>query len=102
MDAVTIADPLPLAQALIRRPSITPAEEGALDLVEHALTRLGFSTRRVKFGLVDNLYARFGDARPNFCFAGHVDVVPPGAGWSNDPFAEKSRIMRLLLWFPYL
>lgn len=91
MDADTIADPLPLAQALIRRPSVTPAEEGALDLVEGALERLGFSTRRLKFGLVDNLYARLGDARPNFCFAGHVDVVPPGAGWSADPFGAEVR-----------
>jgi succinyl-diaminopimelate desuccinylase len=45
--------------------------------------------RRLKFGLVDNLYARLGAARPNFCFAGHVDVVPPGAGWSSDPFAAE-------------
>lgn len=91
MDARTIADPLPLAQALIRRPSITPVEAGALDLIENALTALGFATRRMKFGLVDNLYARLGAARPNFCFAGHVDVVPPGEGWTSDPFAADIR-----------
>jgi len=91
MVADTIADPIPLAQALIRRPSVTPAEEGALDVVEGALTALGFKVRRLKFGLVDNLYARLGEARPNFCFAGHVDVVPPGAGWSSDPFAGEIR-----------
>jgi succinyl-diaminopimelate desuccinylase len=91
MDARTIADPIPLAQALISRPSVTPAEEGALDIVEDALKALGFSTRRLKFGLVDNLYARLGEVRPNFCFAGHVDVVPPGAGWSSDPFKPEIR-----------
>jgi succinyl-diaminopimelate desuccinylase len=89
MDARTIADPIPLAQELIRRPSITPAEAGALDVAERALRSLGFEVRRLKFGLVDNLYARLGAARPNFCFAGHVDVVPPGAGWSSDPFAAE-------------
>jgi succinyl-diaminopimelate desuccinylase len=91
MDARTIADPIPLAQSLMRRPSVTPAEEGALDVAEGALSALGFGVKRYKFGLVDNLYARLGDARPNFCFAGHVDVVPPGEGWSVDPFAAVVR-----------
>lgn len=91
MDARTHTDPIPLAQALIRRPSVTPEEAGALDVAESALAALGFSVRRMKFGLVDNLYARLGAARPNFCFAGHVDVVPPGAGWSIDPFAAEVR-----------
>jgi succinyl-diaminopimelate desuccinylase len=95
MDARTIADPIPLAQALIHRPSITPAEEGALDVAEGALTALGFAVRRLKFGLVDNLYARLGSAAPNFCFAGHVDVVPPGSGWTSDPFAAEIRDGRL-------
>jgi succinyl-diaminopimelate desuccinylase len=85
------ADPLPLAQALMRCASITPHEAGALDVAEAALARLGFSVKRRKFGIVDNLYARFGAARPNFCFAGHVDVVPPGEGWSSDPFAAEIR-----------
>lgn len=84
-----MTDPLPLAQALIRRPSVTPSEEGALDVAESALKAMGFRTRRMKFGAVDNLYARLGDAAPNFCFAGHVDVVPPGAGWRVDPFAGE-------------
>mgnify|MGYP001426977198 CR=1 FL=1 len=91
MDARTSTDPIPLAQALIRRPSITPAEAGALDIVEAALAPLGFRVRRLKFGLVDNLYARLGEARPNFCFAGHVDVVPPGQDWVSDPFAAEIR-----------
>lgn len=91
MDARTLTDPVPLAQALMRRPSVTPAEQGALDVAEQALAALGFTTQRLKFGAVDNLYARLGAARPNFCFAGHVDVVPPGAGWASDPFAAEIR-----------
>lgn len=91
MDARTIADPVALAQELMRRPSVTPAEEGALDVAQRALEALGFKARRLKFGLVDNLYAKLGEARPNFCFAGHVDVVPPGAGWASDPFAAEIR-----------
>jgi succinyl-diaminopimelate desuccinylase len=87
----TVVDPIALAQALIRCPSVTPAEAGALDVIEAALAGLGFRCRRLRFGTspaVDNLYARFGSHAPNFCFAGHVDVVPPGAfeAWSTDPF----------------
>lgn len=91
MDARTLADPLPLAQALMRRPSVTPDEQGALDVAQAALEALGFKTERLKFGLVDNLYARLGAVQPNFCFAGHVDVVPPGSGWTSDPFAAEIR-----------
>lgn len=91
MDARTIADPIPLAQALIRRPSVTPAPADVLDITQHELEQLGFRVRRLKFGLVDNLYARLGDAAPNFCFAGHLDVVPPGDGWATDPFAAEIR-----------
>ncbi len=85
------ADPLPLAQALMRCPSVTPAEAGTLDLLHQKLEGLGFRVQRMKFGLVDNLYARLGTAAPNFCFAGHADVVPPGAGWKSDPFAADIR-----------
>jgi len=91
MDARTLTDPLPLAQALMRRPSVTPDEAGVMDLAQQTLEALGFRVKRYKFGLVDNLYARFGDARPNFCFAGHLDVVPPGEGWASDPFAAEIR-----------
>jgi succinyl-diaminopimelate desuccinylase len=89
--ADTIADPIPLAQALMRCPSITPAEAGVMDIAEQALAKLGFATKRYKFGIVDNLYARLGNAAPNFCFAGHLDVVPPGEGWMSDPFAAEIR-----------
>ena len=85
-------DPLPIAQALIQRPSITPRDEGALGVVQSALEQLGFDCRRYPFGEVDNLYARRGTASPCFLFAGHTDVVPPGAdaAWQKPPFAAEA------------
>ncbi len=85
---MTSIDPVDLSRALIRRPSVTPADEGALSVLESALSGLGFKCTRLKFEDVDNLFARFGDAAPHFCFAGHTDVVPPGdeAGWTRPPF----------------
>jgi succinyl-diaminopimelate desuccinylase len=82
-------DALELAQALIRRPSVTPADEGALGVVEGYLESLGFQCRRMRFGGIENLYARRGAAGPNLCFAGHTDVVPVGdaKAWRHDPFA---------------
>ncbi len=84
-------DALALTQALIRRPSVTPADEGAMDILERELAGLGFDCRRMKFGEIENLYARRGTARPNLCFAGHTDVVPVGdsAAWTQDPFAGQ-------------
>ena len=91
-------DPVELARALIRRPSITPADEGALDIVETALAALGFSCSRLPFEQegaerVDNLYARWGEESPNLCFAGHTDVVPPGPedAWTVPPFEAAIR-----------
>jgi len=84
-------DALALAQALIRRPSVTPKDAGALDILEAVLKELGFVTHRLPFGEVDNLYARLGTEAPHFCFAGHTDVVPVGEGWSADPFAAEVR-----------
>jgi succinyl-diaminopimelate desuccinylase len=97
-------DPVELARELIRCPSVTPAEAGALDALQQALERLGFTCHRLTFSTggtpdVDNLYARIGrDSGPNFCFAGHVDVVPVGdrAAWSADPFAAELRDEQLL------
>jgi succinyl-diaminopimelate desuccinylase len=87
-------DPVALAGALIRRPSVTPHDEGAIDLLKEKLEALGFTCHRLVFGQegtddVVNLYARIGTGRPNFAFAGHTDVVPTGdpAQWSFDPFA---------------
>ena len=81
----TALDPAALAAALIRRPSVTPKDEGALEIVAGALEKLRFDCHRLVFGEIDNLYARRGDRRPNLCFAGHTDVVPPGGGeaWST-------------------
>ncbi|MFI4935144.1 MAG: succinyl-diaminopimelate desuccinylase [Caulobacterales bacterium] len=84
-------DPIALSQALIRCPSVTPADGGAMDLVQQALADLGFACRRMKFGEIENLYARLNQSRPNLCFAGHTDVVPVGdaGAWSADPFAAR-------------
>ncbi len=84
--AETLADPLPLAQRLIRCASVTPADAGAQDVLAEALAALGFTIHRLRFGETENLYARLGTGSPHLCFAGHTDVVPPGAGWRHDPF----------------
>jgi len=83
-----VIDAVELTRDLIRRPSVTPADAGAMDVVEAALAGLGFACRRMKFGEIENLYARYGTARPNLCFAGHTDVVPVGdaAAWSQGAF----------------
>jgi succinyl-diaminopimelate desuccinylase len=81
-------DVLDLARDLIRRPSVTPADAGAMDTLQRALEGLGFACRRMRFGEIENLYARRGTAAPNLCFAGHTDVVPAGdeAAWTSGPF----------------
>lgn len=90
-------DPVPLAQALIRCRSVTPADDGALDIVQRALEPLGFACTRLAFGpddyRVDNLFARRGAGGPHLCYAGHTDVVPPGdvAAWTGDPFSGEVR-----------
>lgn len=95
IDPSAAPDPVELAVAMIRCPSVTPADAGALDVLQQALERLGFRCHRLPFGepRVDNLYAVIGDDGPNFCFAGHTDVVPPGpvAAWAIDPFAGTVR-----------
>jgi succinyl-diaminopimelate desuccinylase len=91
-------DPLAHAIALIRCPSVTPDQAGALDYAESQLVKAGFACQRLRFvseGLpeIDNLYARLGEAAPHLCFAGHVDVVPAGdeAAWTSPPFAAEIR-----------
>lgn len=71
-----IVDPVVLAQKLIRCQSITPLEDGCFEQLVPALEQLCFSTKRLPFPPVDNLYCRYGTQGPNFCFAGHIDVVP--------------------------
>jgi succinyl-diaminopimelate desuccinylase len=86
-------DPVPLAQALIRCPSVTPADAGALGVMEAALTALGFTCHRLTFGETPNLYARRGTTGPHFCYAGHTDVVPtgPAEAWADGPFSGVVR-----------
>ena len=92
-----MTDPVALAQALIRCRSVTPADDGALDVVQRHLEGLGFSCWRLPFGpedwRVDNLFARRGEGAPHLMYCGHTDVVPPGdvARWTDDPFAAVVR-----------
>ncbi len=87
-------DPVELAAELIRRPSVTPKDEGCIPYLAAVLTDLGFACETVEFSEpgtepVLNLYARLGKGGRNLCFAGHTDVVPTGPldGWSQPPFA---------------
>jgi succinyl-diaminopimelate desuccinylase len=85
-------DPVLLTQSLIRYPSITPQDHGSLGFIQGILEKLGFTCHLLHFGEetpVANLYARKGSNSPHLCFAGHVDVVPPGEAhmWHHDPFA---------------
>src|SRR6201987_2754587 len=89
-------DALSIAQALIRCPSVTPIDAGALGVLETLLKQHGFTTHRVTFSEagtadVDNLYARIGDGAPHITFAGHTDVVPAGdeAAWSHGAFSGE-------------
>ncbi len=95
-------DPIEIAKELIRCPSVTPEDEGALAVLERYLKPLGFTCERMRFSAegtpdVDNLYARYGTGSPHFCFAGHTDVVPVGdeAAWTTDPFAAQVKDGRL-------
>jgi succinyl-diaminopimelate desuccinylase len=86
------ADPLALAQALIRCASVTPADAGAQGVLANALERLGFTVTRLRYGETENLFARIGTGGRHLCFAGHTDVVPPGASnWRADPFGGEIR-----------
>jgi succinyl-diaminopimelate desuccinylase len=93
---VAATDPIALARDLLRCPSVTPAEGGALALIEGRLKGAGFTVHRVTFAEpgtapVENLYARLGDSSPHLMFAGHTDVVPPGdeSKWTHAPFAGE-------------
>ena len=90
------ATPLEIAQDLIRCPSVTPEEGGALDYLQGMLEAAGFTCERLVFSDentpdVDNLFARLGDGAPHLCFAGHTDVVPPGNSddWTHPPFSAE-------------
>ena len=81
-------DPVTLTQELIRCPSVTPEEGGAITLLETLLGQFGFVCTRISRGGVENLYARYGSGNPVFAFAGHTDVVPVGSAdaWTHGPF----------------
>jgi succinyl-diaminopimelate desuccinylase len=90
------ADPVTIARDLLRCPSVTPAEGGALTCLENLLKDAGFEVNRVVFAEpgtvpVENLHARIGAGSPHLVFAGHTDVVPPGdeAKWTRPPFAGE-------------
>ena len=89
--AIASIDALALAQDLIRRPSVTPEDAGALDLLEAVVKELGFVTAIAcpSRAMSDNLYARLGDGAPHFCFAGHTDVVPAGEGWKHRSLCRR-------------
>jgi succinyl-diaminopimelate desuccinylase len=84
---------LELTKALIERPSITPEDKGCQQLLAERLEKIGFVIEKLRFGDVDNLWARRGTSAPLFAFAGHTDVVPTGplADWTTDPFKPVVR-----------
>ena len=89
-------DPVDLTRRLIACPSVTPLEAGVLDVLEAELRAVGFDVHRFHAGEapdgpVENLFATRGSGSPHFAFAGHVDVVPAGAGWSSNPFDPEIR-----------
>jgi succinyl-diaminopimelate desuccinylase len=90
------ADPVAIARDLLRCPSVTPEEGGALAYLQDVLAKAGFDVHRMTFAEpgtapIENLYARIGTAQPNLVFAGHTDVVPPGdeKAWHHPPFAGE-------------
>ncbi len=89
-------DPIALLERLIACESVTPEEGGAQALLEETLTSLGFDVERLvsgeePHGPVPNLLATRGSGGPHFAFAGHTDVVPPGKGWTSDPFTAETK-----------
>jgi succinyl-diaminopimelate desuccinylase len=79
---------LALTEDLLRRPSVSPEDHGCIDVICARLEPLGFRNERLRFGPVENLWARRGDDGPVLCFAGHTDVVPTGPreDWRTEPF----------------
>ena len=94
-------DPVELATKLINVPSVTPARGEVFDVLQSALEPLGFTCHRWVMGEppdgpTENMVAIRGDGSPHFGFAGHLDVVPPGEGWSADPFEARFEDGRLV------
>ncbi|HET7817661.1 MAG TPA: succinyl-diaminopimelate desuccinylase [Sphingomicrobium sp.] len=94
-------DPVELARELVRVPSVTPASGEVFDVLQAALEPLGFTVHRWVMGEppdgpTENMVAIRGSGGPHFAFAGHLDVVPPGDGWSGDPFEARIEDGRLV------
>ena len=89
---------LKLAKDLIRKPSITPKDAGAINLLAKNLRSIGFNCKIINFENVKNLYAKLGKSSPNFCYAGHTDVVPPGniKNWTTNPFKPIVKNKKLI------
>ena len=89
---------LKLAKELIRRPSVTPKDAGAINILAKNLRSLGFKCQLINFKNIKNLYAKLGKSSPNFCYAGHTDVVPPGniKDWSVNPFKPTIKNNKLI------
>ncbi len=89
---------LKLAKELIRKPSITPKDAGTINILAKNLKSLGFKCQYINFKNVKNLYAKLGKSSPNFCYAGHTDVVPPGNfdDWSVNPFKPTVKNNKLI------
>jgi len=87
-----------LAKELIRCPSVTPKDAGAINILAKKLRLLGFKCQMMNFKNIKNLYARLGKSSPNFCFAGHTDVVPVGdlKSWSVNPFLGAVKNNKLI------
>jgi succinyl-diaminopimelate desuccinylase len=88
-----MSDTLELTQDLMARRSVTPADEGCQEVISARLSAAGFQVERLRYGIVENLWARRGSGGPVFCFAGHTDVVPTGPleEWKSDPFQPAVR-----------
>ena len=91
-------DELKLAKDLIRKPSITPKDAGTIKLLAKKLKLIGFKCQIIDFKNIKNLYAKLGKSSPNFCYAGHTDVVPPGniSDWSVNPFKPAVKNNKLI------
>ena len=89
---------LKLAKELIRKPSVTPKDAGAINVVAKNLKSLGFKCQFINFENIKNLYAKLGTSSPNFCYAGHTDVVPPGNinDWTVHPFKPTVKNNKLI------
>jgi len=93
-----LVNELKLAKELIRRPSVTPKDAGSINLLAKNLRSLGFKCQMMNFKNIKNLYAKLGKSSPNFCYAGHTDVVPVGdlKSWSVNPFSGTVKNNKLI------